>query len=281
MHISWSFFRSLFVKCLKLYDLYCFSRDLWYFLEVFMEREKYLSVLRQKLQPRGVSVVAWDLDDTLWNIKDCFERRITEVSELLSRFSSKNQEWFFKKIGMIIHGLEGEFNVRPVRMQLAVGLAAKWAGINNLPLVDGAIGITELVYQDTPKIFPGSFEAITDFGYVGLRNVGVSQANGGWTRLKMTRTGTVNYLPEYCCTDPNEPKGPDQWRWAFHKLGINPEDAMVIGDSYYKDILPAKEIGVRSTVLVLNGRTTICDIPGDVLVAQETRHIIDTIMASW
>jgi len=215
------------------------------------ERLSKIDRLKEKFDHWGVSVIAWDLDGTLINTTKIFDEAITDACDSL-----KVPE---EKLRHIIGSLRPEFGVSPAIMELSTSLLARSEGFS--PQDDNfqfAIKRMYQLYNDhIPQVFPGAIEAVDFINRTGIKPVLMTHAEEGWTWHKKIGAKLFGKFANTACFSIDRPKS-EQWSEQFHRLDINPETVLVIGDNQAADIDPVLALGGRG-VLVINGRQRIHD----------------------
>lgn len=229
-------------------------------------RVEVVSLLREKLQELGVTHTAWDFDGTLIDSSANFHQAILDASGILlfgqewigqsangfNPLLDKAQEFSQTTLREIGDRLKLDLGISPIVWELSTIAAARVAGIDIAdPRVEQAAGRIRAVYKkDIPPVFEGAIETVDIFNATGLPSFLMTHAEEEWTRRKRDSTGFTGRFASVVCFSIHRPKS-EQWAPNFKALNLNPEQALVLGDSFEADIVPTALLGAH-TIWVKN-----------------------------
>jgi pyrophosphatase PpaX len=134
----------------------------------------------------------------------------------------------------------------------------KLKGVNNQEEFQNAYTCYyESRHDDMVKVFDGAYETLNELRNAGIKTGIVSSKRRNWLERGMTLlklNGLLDVVISCEDTDKNKPN-PDPIFKACEALGINPEEALMVGDSNF-DIECAKNAGSKTCLV----KYTILDI---------------------
>ncbi|MCR4263342.1 MAG: HAD family hydrolase, partial [Candidatus Roizmanbacteria bacterium] len=76
----------------------------------------------------------------------------------------------------------------------------------------------------------------------------------------------IDYLvtPDMCLADKPDPKS---FRYILNKLGVKPEESLMIGDNFTADIVGAKQVGMHAVYIDLGRNDRTNDAEPDFIVS--------------
>ena len=213
-----------------------------------MEREGQFR-LKEWLVSKGIKQVLFDMDSTLVETVEHYITRMHKYCEFLSCESGRDEQELFDIFMGGIMALRGEFSVQPAVLDVPARVLAKMCGVEGVELVKE---IEELmkIYELSPEVLPGAAEQVKQVRDAGVETFVVTHAGEEWTREKMKLFWGL--FGDCVCTPTDRPKDLQAWEEAFEKLGVEPGEVMVVGDSWVSDIEPALEMGVKKVVWIRN-----------------------------
>jgi putative hydrolase of the HAD superfamily len=215
-----------------------------------MEKEGRVG-LREWFADRGIKHVLFDMDSTLVVTRDHFFNKMDEYCGFLEEKSGEDRREIFDLFLTGIVSLRDEFQVHPVVVEVPARVMAKMHGVVEGPELEDEIDELMKIYEVAPKTFQGAVEQVRQVRDAGVDVFGVTQAGEEWTLKK--RADFIGLFKEWVCTRVDRPKDVLAWQKAMEKLGVRPDEVMVVGDSWKSDMEPVLEMGVKKVVWVKNG----------------------------
>jgi len=231
------------------------------------ERIQHPSVENQTIshiQALGIKFVAFDLDNTLVDIYPIFDTAFTDSCGLLlfgSNWDNDNpnmQESARKLKGYadsyycelkntrgVYAALRNEFQVNPVISPYSVQIVGtQFLRLDpNHPHLELAIArINQIYTHDVPKVFPGAIDAVEIFNRAGAETAVATHREKDWMLHTRNNSPLVGKFKSWNNFDVDIPKSV-QWAGFFENKGIDPKNALIIGDNFYEDIVSPWRLG--------------------------------------
>lgn len=211
---------------------------------------------------RDLKAVIFDLDDTLVDARAAFVIAIDRAfraiyPDLTEEHSAKALElWRSDAAGYYRAYTRGEYDYeeqRELRLRHAIGelgLPDPDAQQVSVWMAEWAAG-----FRGGWKVFP---DAIPTVGWIEERGYGlgvITNAHADMQQGKLEVTGLSELLPLLVTLDTFGVGKPDPrvFHEAARKLGVEPEQALYIGDEFDVDAFAAKEAGLQSAWLLRPG----------------------------
>jgi len=206
----------------------------------------------KQLATLGITHVLFDLDDTLVNTQEVFDLYLNPLKEKmaqvlnidLSTFNSIHDECY--KAARSIH------HVNPVPL---------WTTVFNLLIqrypelvkfeYEYLLSIS-YIYSVPVKLKEGALQLLRSLDENGIKKGIVTNADYGWTHIKMLTSGLYAFFPEselLTVVPPYEKKVKEHWEATSHRLGGDCSHTMIIGDNIHADVNPALELGAYAIFL--------------------------------
>lgn len=247
------------------------------------EQQDKATRFKEWLDTRGVKAVLFDLDDTLLDTNpiviscitayiDYLHHAIPDIpKEELERSRQAADTEVFKTHSVAI----------PRWQAMAELIAKKYPSIPQSVFTDG-VPILLQIYSALPPMLPGAWETLTLVAKANKKIGLVTHANEAYTRWKIKELGLVNVADHIEVVDEFGAKESKHWKHAIESLGVQPHEALVIGDSVKGDVLAAREAGVKYAVLLPSPVPfyKAGDIPEGVIRAARIGSVIDTLLIS-
>jgi len=201
-------------------------------------------LLKEWLGRHGIKAVIFDLDDTLLDTHALIE-------EKLNAFKLFFHEHFPEKAPEELDRLIDEADMKVFETHSVSN--ERWNGLTTLvmascggtsDLYQQGAGILLSMYDESPKPFPGASETVRAFRSAVPHLGVVTHANEAYTNLKLATTGFGELFDHVQIADEWGHKSADDWKQAIQALGVQPREALVIGDSVRGDMRAAREAGV-------------------------------------
>jgi putative hydrolase of the HAD superfamily len=234
---------------------------------------------KEKLDKLGIEALFFDFDDTLIYTAEIFIKQMEEYAsvvaeetglsyEMVDEYLTKFNDEGFKTLG-----------VNPIRWKDTVGKMADQFPDHAEAMVKN-MDILMKIYSETPRIRPGAKAVLEILKTAGVKMVLVTHANVEWTWRKLASTGLSEYFDLVKIVDENKHKGAEDWLEAVKEMGVLPGEALVMGDSLNRDVIPAASIGAR-TMWLHKGSTWSMyrtgEVPKETLLLDEINQLLSAL----
>ena len=215
------------------------------------ERSKLGEVERigENLKSDGIKKIFFDMDSTLVKTAEGFQESIWEFSGWIAEEGGLEMEEVNERYMETIVGLRGEFSVRPEISGATMEIVRRWCGVEESERYDEEVGKMMELYMDSFEECEGASEIVDLVFKTGVWMGVITLAGEEWTRRKI-RKHFFGKFEDFYCVDPAGLKDTKAWKKGMNELNVLPENAMVIGDSWKSDIVPALELGVKKIVWI-------------------------------
>lgn len=214
------------------------------------QAERWLA-LKEWFIDKEIRYVLFDMDGTLIETMEHFLVHMHTYCEFLSQKSGIGETKLFDVFMKGIISLRDEFNVQPSVLEVPARVVAKMCGVEGSELDQQIDGLME-IYKTVPEIFPEAANQVRLIRDAGVDTALVTHAGEEWTWQK--RLNFIGLFKDCVCTRTDKSKDLEAWLEAVNALKVQPRHAMIVGDSWTSDILPALEMGAGVVVWVRNGR---------------------------
>lgn len=181
-----------------------------------------------------IKAVIFDMDNTLF---DFVEAKIRACKAVCNHINQKDERKLLNYFLRNMHNLEGHDNI-------ADYLRDK--GVYSDDLFNECCRIYEEVKLDTIKPYPGVKKVLETLKRVGLKLAVVTDALNGNAVKRLKKAGLIDYFNVIVSADMTGRRKPepDSILLALNKLGVRPEEAILVGDSLRRDIEAGKKLGM-------------------------------------
>ncbi len=210
-----------------------------------------------------VRAVIFDLDGTLVDTKrfpviasqNLFARLEIDSEALFQRFLASLIAEYFRLIDAVVDGAE---YIRPweiIRRSIRVALNDIGVSIEDETL-DSATDEFHRLHLELSQLYPGAADLLSVLRGRGVRMAVITNSFEGDTETILRREGVVDYfdvIVDGAIARTYKPH-PRPFRIALEGLDATPEEALVIGDEYYADMVGAHRAGLRAFWVNVRGR---------------------------
>ncbi len=216
-----------------------------------IERLSRNNELRERFESWGIEMVLFDVDNTLINTSKLYREKMGDYCQFLEEKSGYGSEELAGMYFEAIYSMRDEFNVIPAIMEYPARILGMLTGVDGEEL-EKEIGKILEIYDTNPDVFDGAVEQVKRVRDAGVDTAVVTHAEEGWTfdKLKNFR----GLFKEKICTPIDEPKDSRAWYEGMERLGVEPEEVMIVGDSISSDIIPGLQLGVGKLVWISSGK---------------------------
>jgi len=141
--------------------------------------------------------------------------------------------------------LRNEFKVNPTISPYSVHIVGtQFLGLNpNHPHLELAIARINRIYtHDVPEVFPGAIDAVEIFNRAGVETAVATHREKDWMLHTRDNSPLAGMFKSWNNFDVDIPKSV-QWAEFFKNKGIDPKNALIIGDNFYEDIVSPWRLG--------------------------------------
>lgn len=195
----------------------------------------------------NIRIIVFDADDTLWDCQGHFERVMQQLYTLLlpwtgSREESARQLFATERKNMPLLGFGVKaFTLSMLETAMRVSQGQLSATQLN-DLLNQCYGL--LTFPCTP--LPEVAETLQALKQAGRRMVLFTKGELLDQQHKLERSGLAHYFEHVEITSD---KGEPEFRDLSRKLGVAPEQMLMVGNSLKSDIAPALAIGCRAAYI--------------------------------
>ena len=219
-----------------------------------------------------IKVIAFDLDDTLW-----------EVTPVLLRAEATLNQWLGEKVESLRYSVEEMRGLRHEVLAADPSLAGKVTELRRRlieeAMLRSGIAATDAVRlsedamevflhaRNQIELFDGALEVIQDLSRAYVLGV-LSNGNADIRRLGLSRYFHFAYSAE----DVGAPKPhANLFQAALDKTGTSPAEMVYVGDDPFLDVDAANRLGIRTVRVKREGDTRLGETEAD----QTVSHVRD------
>jgi len=208
------------------------------------------------------SAVIFDLDGTLVDTKkfplvasrNLFMRLGITSEPLFQRYLSALVTEYFRLLDSVIDGAPYMRPWEIVRGAVAFGLESVGVEVDDETL-DAAADEFSSLHLELPTLYPGSEELLSILAERGVRLAVITNSFEDHTDPILRRTGIRDYFDVLIDSGVTRTFKPDPRAFlaALDGLEARPQDALVVGDEYYADIVGAHRAGIDAVWVNIRG----------------------------
>jgi putative hydrolase of the HAD superfamily len=207
---------------------------------------------------KPVKCLIFDMDNTLF---DLVGAQITACKAVVQQLGYDDGDELFSYFLTPAHGFESHENIR------------QYMNERSIPVDDlyrKACQVYETVKLQHIYPYEGVTETLQSLHIRGYAMGIVTDAHSRDATLRLEKTGL---LPFFCCTvtfDMVKVKkpAPEPFLFALEMMKADTDEAILIGDSPQRDLVPCRSLGIR-TVYARYGDRFLCDrnnVPADFII---------------
>jgi len=208
---------------------------------------------------RGIKLVFFDADDTVWPTIPLFRKYMGECYDYLGGLREVQDRGGRELLKLRVTKINDQcfetMGVSPKRWEMVMDQVA--GEFNLMPAVrNEACGILGQIYTTPVRLFDGVEETLNWLQDRSILTGVITHANYKWTIKKFEWSRLYKLVPwEWVhVVDENGHKTAVDWkRGIVDKFGLNPKQVASAGDSPRTDVRPSWEAGVRQAFLVDGG----------------------------
>lgn len=189
-----------------------------------------------------LKAILFDMDNTLF---DFIAAKLGACREILSYIGKENGDTagepseFFRYFLRGIYGFEDYENIRDYMQE------------RNLFTAQGYRECCEIYEREklqNLELYPAVMDTLDKLRELGLKLVIITDADRHHALARLTKVGLLKYFDLLVTADMTGTKKPDpaHFLFALEALGTKPGEALVVGDSIKRDIVPARKLGLRT-----------------------------------
>lgn len=216
------------------------------------ENQKFDYPLLDLLDRLNIKAVVFDLDNTLVNTGDYYEKALMLVAtEYLEKFKSNINPDLFRE--NFVNSVFEAFRRRGGTPELIMDeVLSTFESLSVNPTqeeISSFKSILDDFYALSPEKYYGAEPVLDVLISDGKKILIHSNAQEDWTNIKVK---TFRHNIPYIAVPIKEKKDAIKWKVAFLRNEVEPENTLVVGDSISSDILPAIQAGCRNVVWIDN-----------------------------
>ena len=98
------------------------------------------------------------------------------------------------------------------------------------------------------ELYPGVKETLAMLKKQGLKLAVITDADSNHAFARLTRVELLDFFDTLIAADTTGTKKPDpaHFLFALQALDVRPEESLVVGDSIRRDIVPARNLGLKT-----------------------------------
>ncbi|MCK5560567.1 MAG: HAD family hydrolase [Thermoplasmata archaeon] len=197
-----------------------------------------------EIRDRKITAVIFDMDNTLFDFVEAKLRACDAVVKLVGQTN------FMELVEYFLQHKKGIENLENI---------ADYLRDNNL--------YTDAIFQESCELYEkvklaniapydGISETLSKLKALGLKLAVVTDASEANARARLAKVGLSNVFEVFVSADMTGTRkpDPDALLMALDKLGIELEEAVLVGDSLRRDIEPAKMLGMTTVYAAYGDR---------------------------
>ncbi len=201
-----------------------------------------------------IKAVIFDMDNTLF---DFVEAKIKACKAVVEHLGLNDDGW--ELLNYFLrgkHGFEDNENIADFMMD---------RGIYSHEKYKECCRIYEEVKLDHIRPYPGVKEVLGKLKDMGLKLAIVTDAMNGHALKRLQRADLLHFFDVVVSGDMTGSRKPepDSIKLALNKLGVNPKEAVMVGDSIRRDIEAGKKLGMITVYAAYGDRNFFENRRGD------------------
>jgi len=233
--------------------------------------------LKSKPSPKlgKIKVVIFDMDNTLFDFVEAKIRACRAVCDHLGMNDERELLNYFLRRK---YDFENHENIADY---------LKDKGIYNDMLFEECCRIYEEVKLSTIEPYPNIKHVLEKLKDAGLKLAVVTDALNGNAVKRLKKAGLIDYFDAIVSADQSGKRKPepDSIILALRKLGVKPDEAILVGDSLRRDIEAGKKLGLVTVYAAYGDRNFFESQAGEVdFTAKKSEDIfliVEQIKKSW
>lgn len=181
-----------------------------------------------------ISCTIFDMDNTLF---DFVEAKITACQEIVNYLGKGNAQELLQYFIRSNYGFEDWNNIRDYIID---------NGVYSHQVFEECCKIYETEKIKAVRPYKNSFKTLKKLKHMGLKTAILTDAHSANARRRINKIGFSKLLDEIFCSDITgySKPAPETFLYVLDALNINSSQILYVGDSLYRDILPAKKLGM-------------------------------------
>ncbi|MGY2894101.1 HAD family hydrolase [Deinococcus sp. UYEF24] len=213
--------------------------------------------------------ILFDLDDTLFDDVGCTLAGLNALAAGHPALAELPQNELFTRHARLLSALEGEVYAGTMTVEAcrARRLGQLLEGVGMVG-ADGeaAAQVYHAASRAHYRPLPGALELVAALHARGIRLGVLTNYPRGVQTAKLDACGLTPYLHASVTTSDAPPKpDPASYRAACMALGVQPEQAVMVGDNWHNDVAGAAAAGLKAVWYNPSGRAAPADAPHTVL----------------
>lgn len=196
----------------------------------------------QKNHQEALKAILFDMDNTLF---DFVAVKLIACREILSYLGEKDRGFerdpaeLFRYFLRGTYGFEDYENIRDYMQERKLFTENRYKD---------CCEIYDREKLQNLELYPGVKDTLKELKEFGFKLAIITDADRYHARARLTRVGLLDSFELLVAADMTGTKKPDpaHFLFALNALGLEPEECLVVGDSIKRDIVPARELGLKT-----------------------------------
>lgn len=196
------------------------------------------------IEVKNISCVLFDMDNTLF---DFVEAKITACQGIIDYMGRGNAQELLQYFIRSNYGFEDWKNIRDYIID---------HGIYSHNLFDECCKIYETEKIKAVWPYKNSFRTVQKLKQMGIITAILTDAHSVNARRRINKIGFSKILDGLFCSDITgySKPAPETFFYALDALNIDASQTLYVGDSLYRDISPAKKLGMHTAYAAYGDR---------------------------
>lgn len=244
------------------------------------ERPNGTEIVKDWLSRNNIKAVLWDLDGTSLKTGEVFTKAMDKyVDFVTSKIPSIDPQELKSNLEHLDREAYKAYAVSSKRYSTVVDDVLKIYGTESAQIFNEGLPIFMEIYKTIPEPYPYAIETMEEFRNATSNMALVTHAEEEWSNIKIDGLNIRRLFDYINIVDATKHKGPDAWQKALDFFDIDPQSALVIGDSLSGDINAADKIGVKHKIYIPSTWVVYStgDIPEGTITVNQIDNIVDTL----
>lgn len=197
--------------------------------------DAYITILDfNGFKNRKVKAIVFDMDNTLF---DFVEAKLKACRAVVEYLGVGDEEELLKYFLRGLHGFEDSKNIADYMQDKGIYSPGKY---------EECCGIYENIKLNHIEPYPKVKQILRNLKSMGLKLAVVTDAMNGHALSRLHKAGLIHFFDVIVSADMTGKRKPepDSIKLALDKLGVDAENAIMVGDSPRRDIEAGKNLGM-------------------------------------
>jgi len=212
-----------------------------------IDRDPIIGITNEKLHRLGIKALLFDLDDTLIDTDEIFQRNMMNFSEEVAGSFGISSNFVNKRLHELNIDEYKRYGVDPLKWSIVLQRLGEELG--DVELVKQSGGHINKIYFQEPNLFPGVRPLLSGLQDGNFLLGEVTHGETEWSLRKNDQAGISHYFDVIVTASVKEIKSEKHWLRCMDTLGVTPQECVITGDNLKGDIIPAISLGARAVSL--------------------------------